>query len=132
MKPRSTADVVDDHLSLAQQGDVEADIHRNFAADCVLMTTYGMFRGHDGIREAAQLLQLQLGDTGYTYRTRMSYGELGFLEWTVSSDRGRVEDGADSYWVRDGLIRAMTIHYTVKPPVPDAADSGRDGEGRSR
>jgi len=122
MSSRSTAEVVDDHLSLAQRGDVQIDVDRNFAPDCVLMTTYGEFRGHDGIRRAAQLLQRQLGDTRYTYRTRMTHGELGFLEWTASSDRGRVEDGADSYWVRDGLIRAMTIHYTVEPPLPDADD----------
>lgn len=116
MSTRSTAEVVDDHLALAQQGDIETDIARNFAPDCVLMTTYGVFRGHAGIRDAARLLQEQLGDTGYEYRTRMCHGELGFLEWTASSERGRVEDGADSYWVRDGVIRAMTIHYTVGLP----------------
>lgn len=116
MSTRSTAEVVNDHLSLARQGDVETDIGRNFAPDCVLMTTYGVFRGHAGIRDAARLLQDQLGETGYEYRTRLCHGELGFLEWAASSDRGRIDDGADSYWVHEGLIRAMTIHYTVKPP----------------
>ncbi|MBW3550079.1 MAG: nuclear transport factor 2 family protein [Proteobacteria bacterium] len=117
MCTRSTAEVVNDHLSLAQQGGIETDIDRNFAPDCVLMTTYGVFRGHAGLRDAARLLQEQLGETGYEYRTRLCHGELGFLEWTASSGRGRIDDGADSYWVHDGLIRAMTIHYTVKPPV---------------
>lgn len=117
METRSTADVVNDHLALAQEGDVETDIRRNFATDCVLMTTYGTFRGHEGIRDAARLLEEQIGKTRYDYRTRATHGELGFLEWAASSDRGRIEDGADSYWVHDGLIRAMTIHYTVQPPA---------------
>lgn len=117
MTARSTADVVNDHLALAQGGDLDTDIGRNFAPDCVLMTTYGVFRGHDGIRDAARLLDEQLGKTGYEYRTRMCHGELGFLEWTASSDRARIDDGADSYWVHAGLIRAMTIHYTVLPPI---------------
>ena len=42
---------------------------------------------------------------------------MGFLEWTGEADNGaRVEDGADSYLIRDGRIHAMTIHYTVLPP----------------
>lgn len=116
MPTRTTADVVNDHLALAQAGDLETDIARNFAPDCVLMTTYGVFRGHAGIREAAALLERQLGRTAYDYCTRECHGELGFLEWSASSDRGCVEDGADSYWVHGGLVRAMTIHYTVRPP----------------
>ena len=123
MATRSTAEVVDDHLALAQQGDVETDIARNFAPDCVLMTTYGVFRGHGGIRDAASLLQQQIGQTRYEYRARLCHRELGFLEWAASSDRARIDDGADSYWVHDGLIRAMTIHYTVRPCIGD----GRSG-----
>jgi hypothetical protein len=47
----------------------------------------------------------------------MAEGEMGFLEWTGEAGNGaRVEDGADSYLIRDGRIRAMTIHYTVLPP----------------
>lgn len=35
----------------------------------------------------------------------------------------RVNDGADSYLVRDGRIHAMSIHYTVRalPPLAEAA-----------
>ena len=40
-----------------------------------------------------------------------------FLEWTGEVVNGaRVEDGANSYPIRDGRIHAMTIHYTVLPP----------------
>jgi hypothetical protein len=36
-----------------------------------------------------------------------------FLEWTVDSGPFRVCDGADSYLIEDGKIKAQTIHYTV-------------------
>lgn len=42
-------------------------------------------------------------------------GEVGFLEWTAEADGGRVDDGADSYVIRNGRIVAQTIHYTVTP-----------------
>ncbi|MDX1487076.1 MAG: nuclear transport factor 2 family protein [Acidiferrobacterales bacterium] len=115
MKSRSVVEVFEDHLALAQRGDVETDLARNFAPDCVLLTSYGVFHGHDGARRAAQLLDEQIGKTTYIYRTKLFHGELAFLEWSASTDRAWIEDGADSYWIHDGRIRVMTAHYTVHP-----------------
>jgi hypothetical protein len=115
MKGRSTVEVFEDHLALAQLGDVETDIVRNFAPDCVLLTSYGVFHGRDGARRAAELLDEQIGKTQYIYHTKLWHGELAFLEWSASTDRAWIEDGADSYWIHDGYIRVMTIHYTVHP-----------------
>ena len=114
MPNRSTQEVFEDLLTLAQQGDVETDLTRNFAQDCVLLTTYGVFKGHKGAREAANLLDRQIGKTEYEYRTRLWHDEVAFLEWTAHTPTATVDDGADSYWVHDGLIRVMTIHYTFK------------------
>ena len=61
MNERSTEEVLRDHLALAQLGDIETDIARNMAPDCVLMTSYGVFRGHEGVRDAAKLLDDQIG-----------------------------------------------------------------------
>jgi hypothetical protein len=121
---RSASDVLDDHLRLAADWDIETDLARNFAEDVVLLTGYGIFRGIGGVREKARLLAEQLPGGRWTYRTIMAEGELGFLEWTAEADNGaRVEDGADSYLVRDGRIHAMTIHYTV---LPLAAGGGHE------
>ena len=116
MPIRTTEEVLEDHLDLAQAGDVETDIARNVATDVVLLTSYGVFRGWEGVREAAALLDRHIGRSAYTYyRTRLWYGELAFLEWSVIGERVRIDDGADSYLIRDGRIQAMTIHYTVRP-----------------
>lgn len=105
-----------DHLELARQGDVETDIARNFDPDCVLLTTYGTFRGHAGVREAAELLARQMGKGRYNYTRQCWHEELAFLEWTAEAERASIPDGADSYWIRHGRIRAMTIHYSVLAP----------------
>ena len=115
MTVRSAAEVFDDHLRLRQEGDLDNDLARNYAEDVVLLTGFGVFRGHDGVRSAAARLRRQVPGSRYAYRVRLVEGELAFLEWGAISDRTRVEDGADSYLIRDGRIRAQTIHYTVIP-----------------
>jgi hypothetical protein len=118
MEPNRTArEVLDDHLHLADAWDFEADLERNFADDIVLLTGYGIFHGIEGVREKVRLLDEHLPGGRWTYRTVMAEGEMGFLEWSAVAENGaRVEDGADSYLIRDGRIHAMTIHYTVLPP----------------
>lgn len=114
---RTAREVLEDHLELARRWDFETDLARNFADDVVLLTGYGIYHGKDGVRAKARLLAEQLPGGEWDYRTVMVEGETGFLEWRGRADNGvTVEDGADSYLIRDGKIHAMTIHYTVKPP----------------
>jgi hypothetical protein len=114
---RSAREVLDDHLRLADAWDFETDLDRNFSEDIVLLTGYGIFRGIGGVREKVRLLAEHLPGGRWTYLNVMAEGEMGFLEWTAEAENGaRVVDGADSYLIRDGRIRAMTIHYTVIPP----------------
>lgn len=114
MVDRTTREVLEDHLTLAQQGDLETDLARNFDPECVLMTTYGNFHGHAGVRDAAHLLERQIGHSHYVHLKRECHGELAFLEWAARTGRAEISDGADSYWIRDGRIHAMAIHYTVR------------------
>lgn len=118
MTQRSTEHVFLDHLDRAQRGDIDGDIAHNFAPTCVLLTTYGVFRGHDGVRAAAELLDRQIGPATYVYRNRVWEGEIAFLEWTADTAKATVPDGADSFHIRKGRIEVMTIHYTVQPKAP--------------
>lgn len=115
MPNRSTAEVFEDHLQLALTGDLETDLERNFTDDTVFLTSFGIYRGHEGARELAKLLAGQVPGREYGYQMRLTAGEMAFLEWTATSEKARVDDGADSYLIRDGRIRAMTIHYRVLP-----------------
>jgi hypothetical protein len=40
-------------------------------------------------------------------------GETAYLEWSARSGERRVEDGVDTFLVRDGLIVVQTVRYTV-------------------
>jgi SnoaL-like domain len=110
---RTTAAVFDDHLRRALAGDLEGAVGHNFAADVVLLTGVGEFRGHDGVHESRRLLREDLGDGDYEYLTRLTSGNYAFLEWCGQAEDVRIEDGADGFVIADGLIRMQWVHYTV-------------------
>jgi hypothetical protein len=103
-----------DHLARACSGDLEGDLAANYSPNCVLLTTYGRFVGHEGRRAAAKLLSEQLPDPTYHYRQKSVEGEVAFLEWTAEARGARVRDGADTFLIRDDRVLVMTIHYTVE------------------
>jgi hypothetical protein len=111
---RSTREVYEDHLRLAQVNDVEADLARNVATDFVALTGRGVFRGHSGVRELARQLMAEIPSGRWTYTTELFDGPMAFLEWTVDEGPYRIRDGADSYLIEGGKIRMQTIHYTVE------------------
>ena len=114
LRRRSAAQVFEDHLRLAGEHKFEEDIQRNVSPDIVVFERRGIFRGRDGVRELARLLENELPRAPYVYTNRLTEGRVAFLEWTAESERARVRDGADSFVIEDGWIVAQTIHYTVE------------------
>jgi hypothetical protein len=112
---RSPKEVLDDHLREGQEGSVESDLARNYAEDVITLSRHGICRGHDGLRKLAEMLRNELPNCTFEYHTRLVEGDVGFLEWSGRSENAYVDDGADSYVIRNGKIVAQTIHYTVKP-----------------
>lgn len=111
---RSAQEIFEDHLREGKEGTVETDFARNYSDDLVILTGRGVYRGRDGLMYLADLLRKELPGARFEYQTRLVEGEVAFLEWTASADGVKVEDGADSFVIRDGRIIAQTIHYTVK------------------
>jgi hypothetical protein len=112
---RSAQEVLDDHLATSLNGSVEDDIARNYAEGVVVVSNWGIEHGHDGVRKIAALLQSQLPECTFAYKLRLVAGEVGMLQWTGQSSAGSIRDGVDSYVIRDGLIVAQTISYTITP-----------------
>jgi hypothetical protein len=102
---RSAQEVLDDHLVTSPNGNVEDDLAPNYAQEVVVVSNWGVKRGHDGVREMARLLRSQLPGCTIAYKARL-IEDGGLLEWTTQSPGGSVSDGVDSYVVRDGLIQA--------------------------
>jgi hypothetical protein len=112
---RTSEEVLRDHLDLAKDGALADDVSRNYAEDVILLTTYGIFRGHQGVSELAAILRKEMPDATFEYNNILIDGEIGFLEWSASSRNAKIKDGADSYVIRNDVIIAQTIHYTVMP-----------------
>ena len=115
LSQRTTEEVFDDHLRLAAEKRLEDDIARNCAEDIVLLTNDGVFRGHNGVREAAALLERELPDGTYEYVQKEVHGEIAFLVWTGDSPTRIIRHGADSFLIRNGKIQVMTIYFVAEP-----------------
>ena len=111
---RSPREVFEDHLELAQKGELEKDLERNYDADSVLLTNYGVFHGRKGMKEAAHLLKKQLPGGTYNYKLKLCHEEICFLHWTGKSNISVIPDGADSYLIKHGKIKVQTIYYSVE------------------
>jgi SnoaL-like domain len=125
LSKRSAQEVLDDHLTLAEnwgvEGDieriVEEDIRRNVSEDIVILINRGGggFHGHEGVRQLAQMLGEELPEhLPFDYTYRAVEGRVAFLEWAYEDANVRVRDGVDSYLIENGKIVAQTIHYTVE------------------
>lgn len=115
---RTTTEVIHDHLMKRMEDGLEGDIRDNYHPDVLVLSGFGTYRGHDGIRQSAQVLGQALGaDSEFTYSRTVIEGEYGFLEWTASDAETCIHDGADSFHVVDGRIVMQTCHYTARPRI---------------
>lgn len=111
---RTTRQVIESHLGCRKEGELERDLAENYAPDVYVLSAEGVSHGHDGIRGLAEILNSYLPEGAYCYDQFLVEGELGLLNWSGTGSDLQVHDGADSYLVRDGLIRAQTIHYSTR------------------
>jgi len=111
---RSTREVVESHLHYRKSGDLDKDLAENYAEDVTLLSWEGVHRGHDGVRKLADILKSYVPEGSYSYEQVLAEGEVGMLRWRGTGGDVRIHDGADSYVVREGLIQAQTIHYSVR------------------
>jgi len=114
LRRRSPAEVFEDHLRLSSRHEFEEDIERNVSPNIVILERRGIFRGREGAKHLARLLELELPKAPYLYTNRLMEGRVAFLEWTSEAEHSRVRDGADSFIIENGWIVAQTIHYTVE------------------
>lgn len=114
MTVRSASEVINSHLKNRESGELEKDINDNISSDVVILSTYGTLKGHNGVRQSSAKLKELLGDVTYNYNKILIEGDYGYLEWSVDSEHVSVDDGADSFVVKEGKIVFQTAHYTVK------------------
>jgi hypothetical protein len=101
------------HLALRDRGEVESDIRRNYADNVVLIVNGQVRRGHDAIARCARSLREDTDGADFIYRAKVVEGEIAYLEWAIDCDGVCIEDGVDTFLIRDGKIVANTVHYTL-------------------
>jgi len=114
---RSTAQVLEDHLRCRQAGDLDRDLSRNYAGDVVLMSPRGVRQGHGAVRDYSRMLRAHV-PARYEFPVKLTRGPYAFIEWRAREPGRSVEDGADSFVIRDGRIVFQTIHYTLQETMP--------------
>ena len=122
LSSRTTREVLDDHLDIANswagepfERALDEDLRRNVAEDIVVLINRGVFRGHEGVRQLAEMIAEKLPEhRAFQYTHVAAEERIAFLEWTYEDAHVRVRDGVDSYLVEGGKIVAQTIHYTVE------------------
>ncbi len=95
------------------EGDVEGDIKANFSPDVIILSSYGVFKGHDGVRQSAARLAEDIGEAEFAYNHTQIEGNYALLEWSAKHTKRPVLDGADSFVVENGKIVLQTIHYSA-------------------
>jgi hypothetical protein len=114
---RSTDEVLNDHLRCRASGDYEADLERNYSPDVVFMSLRDAFEGHDGLRLLNRILQSHVPQN-YEIALYLVHGPYAFIEWRARGPGKIVEDGTDSFVIRDGKIIFRSIHYNVQEAMP--------------
>ena len=114
MKSRSVKDIIESHLQNRKKGDIDRDIQENISPEIIILSNHGVFRGHQGVRHSSKILNQELPDAKFDYKKISIEEDYGFLEWSASSKNHKVEDGADSFVVRNEKIVFQSIHYQVK------------------
>lgn len=113
LRPRTTSEVLEDHLARRLKSELEEDIALNYSPEVLLLTDHGVLRGHAGVRQCARLLEQQMPRANLQYRRRLIDGEAAYVEWGASAGSRSVKDGVDTFLVRDGCIVVQTVRYTV-------------------
>ena len=110
---RTPEEVFTHHVQALGAGDLD-EIVADYAGDAVFISPAGTRRGPDGIRSAFTQLLADVPDAAWNLKTQIYEDDLLFLEWTADAAATRVDDGIDTFFFRDGLIRAQTVRYTLQ------------------
>jgi SnoaL-like domain len=110
---RLPEEVFQSHLRLRAEGAIDEDLSQNYAEDVVLLCEFGVLCGRDAVRKSADRLALQLRDAKFEYLAQFVCREYAFLQWRARSPTVRIDDGADSFVIREGQIVMQSVYYRI-------------------
>lgn len=111
---RTPTEIIESHLNKRIAGDLEGDIKENFSEKIVILSSYGIFKGHEGVRASSEELDKRLGESAFEYKRVLIEKNYALLEWQAESKDKEIKDGVDSFTIEDDKIVFQAIHYTVQ------------------
>jgi hypothetical protein len=111
---RTPQEVFQHHGAVLVAGDLDG-IVSDYSDDAIIITPDGVLRGKEGVRQAFEKLLGDLPNADWELPTTHFEDDILFLEWKATSEKGKAEDGIDTFVFRDGLIRVQTVRYTLTP-----------------
>ena len=107
----SPEQVLTRHWRDFQAGDVES-IMADYASDAVLISTMGVLKGHQQIREAFVSIFSHLfppGASALKLEKQIIEGETAYIVWSGSAPKFDVPFATDTFWIRNGKIAIQTF-----------------------
>ena len=112
LSKRTPEDIFAHHGQALDAEDLDATM-MDFAETAVLITSDGVRRGKDAIRNFFDGLFKALPKAQWDLKAIHHVDNVLFVEWTGDSARASVSDGVDTFIFKDGLIQAQTVHCTI-------------------
>jgi hypothetical protein len=106
--------VFERHVAALSAGDFDS-LAADYAADALVLTPTGEYRGRPAIRELFERLMHDLPDVSLEAQLTVFADDLLLLHWTADSVSNHIPDGVDTFVFRGGQIQAQTISCTLTP-----------------
>jgi hypothetical protein len=103
-----------DHLKRRFSNNGDDTILHDYSEDVVTISPEGVFLGFDGVKKQMEELHKQIPGATYNYKKKFFKDNFAMLVWSAESPPFFIEDGIDSYFIRDNKIIAQTIYYSIK------------------
>lgn len=110
---REPRDVFEDHISLRKKGEIEKDIAENYAENVLVLSNHGLFMGHAGVRQCAEIMERLMPDPEFNYRFKSVAGRIAYVTWTGKSADSEICHGTDTLVIENGRITVQTIYYSL-------------------
>lgn len=114
---RTPQQVLADHEAAIASGNLDL-VMCDYDDDAQVLMPGTVLSGEDEIRAALSGFMAAFGGVAPNILTR-TFGERGvvLVTWNAFLPQFSVPDGADTFIIKHGLIRAQTVHATFAPPV---------------
>lgn len=113
---RTPQQVMSDHIAALASGNLDL-VMCDYDDDAEVVMPGTVLTGEEQIRTALAGFMSAFGGALPTF-TSMTYGEkVVLVTWQVFLPQFSVPDGADTFTIKNGLIRVQTVHATFAPPT---------------